>query len=232
MRLLSSSACVAIGVVAFAAACDDSRRCDTAADCFSGESCIGGTCLGDESGGQDNNGEADAGDDATGDTEGPGEVESCLKDRIDEPTCTDPYEGDGSNDNNDSSTQGYQFEFGRAGCVTSDEFTPAEETLSATLCFDEYEDWYKFQLFECDDTQFRVRVDVVPARNCETPLELRGWDCESADVRCETLEDGTLRMTRIYRRTSTEQLLVSSFGVVSTVDDQQVDYTLTVKVYR
>jgi hypothetical protein len=224
--------CLALGAVAALMACDDSRSCETSGDCFSDESCIGGTCLADENAGQGNHGDSDTDVDASGDAGEPGEVVSCLVDRINAPSCSDPYESTPYSEHNDSSVYGYEFDFDQAGCITDGEFTPAEETLSATNCFDEREDWYKFQLFGCRDTQFRVQVDVFPDDRCETPVELRGYDCDSENVRCETLDDGTLRQTRVYLRDSHRQISLPSFGVVSIVDDQQVDYTLNVKVFR
>jgi hypothetical protein len=213
-------------IIALVAACNDSRSCESSDDCFSDESCVGGTCLLDEGGERRedaDSGGSDAGEDATR-----GEKTSCIVDPITAPSCTDEYEGE---TNNDSSIRNYRFEFLRAGCVNMGEFTPAEATLSATQCWDEHEDWYGFTMDICRDYQFRIQADVTPAKNCDTPLELRGADCEDSNVRCETLEDGTLRMTRIIPRSRPAGVPVD-FGVISTVDNQQVDYTISVKVYR
>lgn len=227
-------ALTALVAAALITGCEDERSCRTSVDCFADESCVGGTCLTDEDGQRRDASDSDdqpdmSGEDAEADTGDPGEVVSCIEDPITAPSCTDEYEGD---TNNDSSIDGYTLEFESAGCRTSGEFTGGEASLTATQCWDEHEDWYRFQIFECRDFQFRVQVDVKPAKNCETPVELRGLNCDSENTRCETLEDGTLRMTKVYERSSVPSIGVASFGVISTVDNQQVDYSMSVKVYR
>ena len=227
-RIPSSLICAAVSLAALMSACNDGRSCETSDDCFADESCVGGTCLLDEGG--ERRDTSDSTDETETGTDGPdGEQTSCIVDPITAPSCTDEYEGD---TNNDSSTSPYEFEFGQAGCIDSEEFTPAEATLQPTQCWDEHEDWYQFQLFECRDYQFRIQVEVVPEKTCDTPLELRAFDCEDENVRCEALDNGVLRQTIVYPRSSVPSIGLPDFGVISTVDNQQVDYSITVRVYR
>lgn len=218
-------------VAALVAACDDTRSCETSDDCFSDESCVGGSCLLDEDGQRRDAGDAATAEDTTDRSDGfdPGEQTSCLLDPVDAPrACTDEYEGESTNN---SHVEAYTFEFERAGCP-EDQFVPAEANLTAKQCFDETQDWYKFQMFDCEDYQFRIQVDLVPAAHCETPLELVAFNCESENVRCETLENGRLRQTLVVERSTHPAFRNQYIGVNSAVEDQQVDYSLSVEVYR
>ena len=85
----------------------------------------------------------------------------------------------------------------------------------------------------CREIQLRIQVTVRPENICSDPIELQSVvGCDSENVRCETLEDGALRQTRIIPASSVRRFEYARFGVISTVDNQQVDYSIHVKVYR
>lgn len=235
-----------------AAGCSDNpQACDTAGDCFSGETCVAGRCQpqsgtdgggnadndtnntpdsGADSSGQDTSGDEDTGGQNTGGQD-TGGGETCAADPF-TTTCTND-----DNYDNDEGIDADEFKDTTLGCYGSLE-RPEDwsTTINGTMCYDEEGDYFGMHIAPCD-SQFRFQVKLTVPAMCteqEWGLDVR---VGGMSIACEEGRDDQYRAMQCVRDGNTETWTIIvknsnsiwSFnaGVLGASEgESQFDYTL------
>lgn len=150
-------------------------------------------------------------------------------------SCSDPDEAARSNDTWADSV----FFAGNhtVGCLTSDEFTPLDHTVTTVLCSTEDADWYEVMLVGCDTLTMLAEIRLHPLTECDSAdwdIQLMGEGqdpCHSADGHVACSMDGADRVIQV--RVEPRDVVFSwHIGVLARVPNVKLDYALSVRLYR